>query len=195
MQSLVRPIARRSFLATGGSGAVPMRAHHPAHVEPERLHLVQPGLEDPGGDLDAAREARRRRDHERELRRLEPRLLGHPRGHLVGRKRAPLEHQHAVVCASPRSRASRTAPAPPARARGAVPIPWRRTCPPRSAHPAYWDAMQETAGWSVQTGTPGLRLRRRSEPDVSSRCPARPCRSPPARARPRSRRPPPRRHR
>src|SRR2546430_1094959 len=72
-------------------------AQYLRHVEAQRVHLVQPGLEDAGGDLHAAGEARGGGHHEGQLRRREPRLLPDPGGHLVRGRGPGLEHQHAAL--------------------------------------------------------------------------------------------------
>src|SRR5881396_3618823 len=90
------PVAKNDLRDRGQRGG-PDPAHDLLQVEAERVHLVEPGLEDARGDLHAAGEARRRRHHEGELPRLEtPCLLGHPGGYIVRRRGARFEHQHAA---------------------------------------------------------------------------------------------------
>jgi hypothetical protein len=78
-----------------GRGTDP--AHDLPHVEAERLHLVEAGLEDAGGDLHAPCETCRRCHDEGELMWIEPRLGGHPGRDLVGGDHPGLEHEHAML--------------------------------------------------------------------------------------------------
>ena len=66
------------------------------HVEPERLHLVQAGLQDAGRDLRATGQARGGGDDEGQLGGGEVGLPGDVLDHGVGRQVAALQHQHAA---------------------------------------------------------------------------------------------------
>ena len=144
-------MARRSFLATGGSGAVPIALTTRRTSKPSvsilwsPVSMIRAEIWTPPARLAVGATTK---VSCRRLRAAPSRPPTRPPRRSAG---PALQHQDARVAPPPRSRASRTARAPPARGPGAAPSPSRRYLSTEMAQPAYCDAMQETAGWSVHT--------------------------------------------
>ena len=134
--------------------AGPEAAHHAPDVEVELVQLVQRGLDDARGDLDAAGEARRRREQQREVGRRHAGALGHVRRELLRRLVARSRGRGPRCSRARRRRGRRRAPRRGS-ARGPARWPSRSSRRGRSSSPRTGSARQASAGWSVTTVSPG----------------------------------------